>query len=128
MRRSTCITSITKVRELSFIPGSPETDGLDPDTESAPEPLKINKYRFLILNDYVSSLKLRNLVDLPKQGEAGTRNSLSCGFRIQPKVFYSSNRTNTIFEGCSKILMDHKLGLFEYNIDGYSRPRTRRGV
>jgi hypothetical protein len=117
-------------RELSFIPtGSPETDGLDPDTESAPEPLKINKYRFLILNDYVSSLKLRNLVDLPKQGEAGyTRNSLSCGFRIQPKVFYSSNRTNTIFEGCSKILMDHKLGLFEYNIDGLIFTPTNTGV
>jgi hypothetical protein len=87
-----------KSAELSFI-RFVETDGLDPDTESAPEPLKINKYRFLILNDYVSSLKLRNLVDLLNKEAGYTRNSLSCGFRIQPKVFYSSNRTNTIFEG-----------------------------
>jgi hypothetical protein len=34
-------TSITKVRGTVVYPyGSPETDGLDPDTESAPEPLK----------------------------------------------------------------------------------------
>lgn len=124
-------------RELPFIPtiasgsGSVSVSSMSDSVELENESLKIGKYRLLILNEYISTLKIRHLVEQPKRGEPGyTLNSLSCGFRIQPKVFYSSNSDakNRIFDGCNKILTDHRLGLFEYNIDGLIFTPSAMGV
>jgi hypothetical protein len=117
-------------RECSFIStDSPLNIDVKTDTDADKDTVKSKKYRLLVLNEYISELKPRHLTDSPGRGEAGfTAGLISCGFRVQPKVFYSSNKINKIFEGCNKILSDHKMGLFEYNIDGLIFTPSDTGV
>lgn len=87
------------VREYGFIPEN-ETD---PET----------KYRLPLLNKLVNLINPVMAINSNK-----SESSVSNLLRVQCKIFESDNETNTIFDGCSKILSNVRDELYEYNTDG----------
>lgn len=76
-------------------------------------------FRYPIMVNYVGKMGIKSIIDSEevKGTKQGSKNK-SCHFRIQVKTFYECSPTHSIFEGCNKILLGVKNGLFEYNTDG----------
>jgi hypothetical protein len=95
------INKIT-VREFSFV--SDHMEGNE------------NKFRLNLLNTVIDNIKPTSLLE--KQENVDKEQPRSSHFLIKCKEFYMANKTDSIFNACSKILSKVNDGLFEYNTDG----------
>ena len=93
------------VRQLAFLPQT--TDA--PDTQN----------RLTLLQTLIDLLKPVSILESNESGEVKPKEpNHSIGFTIKCKVFEYDTDTQTIFDGCSKIMSNVKDGNFEYNTDG----------
>ena len=136
------------VREYGFIPPTESESGIvveEPEPEEEEEMHRsqskrvtpIELYRLPILTEYIQKLSVVSVVggdEAPSVDKKKTKaeqakertkiastNTASCTvpiLRIQPKRFYSSNPTSSIFAACAQILSNARDGLYEYETDG----------
>ena len=104
------------------------------------EERSLGNFRFLYLDKYLQTLKLRSIMDmdvdkddkLSIQGGAITHlqkgNERACGWEIQKKNFYVATEENQIFESCTMILSKIEEGQFPYNTDGLIFTPASMGV
>jgi len=102
------------------------------------EERSLGNFRFLYLDKYLQTLKLRSITDTDKdeklsiQGGAISHlqkgNERACGWEIQKKNFYIATEENQIFESCAMLLSKMEEGLFPYNTDGLIFTPASMGV
>ena len=105
------------------------------------EERSLGNFRFLYLDKYLQTLKLRSIMDmdvdnkdekLSIQGGAIANlqkgNERACGWEIQKKNFYVATEENQIFESCTMILSKIEEGQFPYNTDGLIFTPASMGV
>lgn len=66
------------------------------------------KYRCTLMNQFKGLMKHQNI----------NNSKDTCEFKIECKTFYATSETQSIFEGCSKILSDIQDNIYQYNTDG----------
>jgi len=80
---------------------------------------EMKRHRLPKLHSFVARLKPVSIID---------KTSAPPDFKIIVKTFLFSNRDNSIFVACSKLLSDVKDGIYPYNTDGLIFTPTHTGV